>query len=48
MEEFIKRYFPEGAPKAIIDEAWNKYVLHYTASWYGSIALFSMSSLVGL
>ena len=48
MEEFIKQ-FPEGTPRTIIDEAWNKYVLYYTASWYGSIALFSMSSLaVGL
>jgi hypothetical protein len=48
IEEFSKQ-FPEGTPRAIIDEAWSKFILHYTAGWYGSIALFSMSAVtIGL
>jgi hypothetical protein len=48
IEEFSKQ-FPEGTPGTIINEAWNKAILHYTAGWYGSIALFSMSSVtIGL
>ncbi|MFZ8783250.1 MAG: hypothetical protein ACO2OR_04630 [Desulfurococcaceae archaeon] len=48
IEEFSKQ-FPEGTPGTIIDEAWSKFILHYTAGWYGSIALFSMSSVtIGL
>ncbi|MFZ8792215.1 MAG: hypothetical protein ACO2OS_08150 [Thermosphaera aggregans] len=48
IEEFSKQ-FPEGTPGTIINEAWSKFTLHYTAGWYGSIALFSMSSVtIGL
>ena len=48
IEDFSKQ-FPEGTPRTIIDEAWSKFILHYTAGWYGSIALFSMSAVtIGL
>jgi hypothetical protein len=48
IEDFSKQ-FPEGTPRTIIDEAWSKFILHYTAGWYGIIALFSMSAVtIGL
>jgi hypothetical protein len=48
IEEFSKQ-FPEETPRTVIDEAWSKFILHYTASWYGIIALFSMSAVtIGL
>jgi len=47
-DEFSKQ-FPIGTPSPVIEETWREFTLHYTASWYGSIALFSMSSItIGL
>lgn len=48
LDEFSKQ-FPIDMPSPVIEEAWRESTLHYTASWYGSIALFSMSSItIGL
>ena len=47
--EGFSKQFPEETPRTVIDEAWSRFILHYTAGWYGSIALFSMSAVtIGL